>query len=185
MKTPVQLLWERWGDPEYPAEWDGRHGNGGKGSQRFWEYLWVLNELGTMESVLDVGAGKDLFLAKLLRDTGHDVTAVDPQLDVNPITLEEFVSKPPHIHFSIVTCISVLEHISDKPAFCRALDTFKRPIVMTLEFGPGGIENRVLTQCLAEFKNHHVDHMEACPVWAENSDPLRWRPLGITLAPNQ
>lgn len=188
MSTLKQLLWERWGNAQYPAEWDGRDGGGGKGSQRFWEYLWAVHQLGDgLKSVLDVGAGSHAFFANLLRAANIHAEAVDPELEATELwmhktRLEDFSEFG---RFNWTTCISVLEHIDDKVAFCRALDRCGGPIVLTFEYGEECVDNKSLTQCLAAFQRHHITRMEACPVYAENSSPLKWRPVGLVLALNQ
>jgi hypothetical protein len=192
MKTPTQLLWERFGTTEHPAEWDGRDGNGGIGSQRFWEYLWVLQQIGTPQSVLDVGGGAGFFAA-ILNDSAIQANVVDPLLpewgkaDFKS-TLEQFVAASltadNRSGYEWLVSISVLEHVPDKPAFCAALDSFDAPIALTFEFGPGCIEMPEVYRCLAAFKRHHITKMELCPVVADNSDASRWRPFGIVLQPN-
>ena len=186
--SPQQLLWQRWGDPAHPAEWDGREGNGGKCSQRFWEYLWVLNHIGEPSSILDVGGGQNTFFKDLLKDDVFFVV-VDPLAptsasgDSHGMTVEQYAATK-RLSFKCVTCISVLEHVTDKDAFCAALDSFPCPIVMTLELGEGCVTMPQLYQCLRQFMNHHVTVMEACPVVADNSYGGRWRPLGLVLEPN-
>lgn len=191
--TAQQLLWESWGSSEHPAEWDGRDGNGGKGSQRFWEYLWALNQISyeCFRLFVDVGAGHGCFFAELLSAFGCTVWRVDPLLPKNkihhfPVTLREFVSDPQVIVApSFVTCISVLEHVADKPEFCRDLDQFQAPIVLTFECGPGGVEHKEVYRCLDQFKAHHAVRMERCPLWADNSDHDKWRPMGVVLECNR
>lgn len=178
MKSLKQLLWERWGTAEHPAEWDGREA-GGRGSQRFWEYLWTINQLGPAGCVLDAGCGKPMFFVNLLAAAGLAVRGVDP--DVDGITLEDYVRQDAPKDFDVVTCISVLEHIDDKEAFCDALDTFNAPIVLTFEFGAGCIEIPMAYKCLARFKRHHLSRMDLCPVWADNSAFDKWRPMGVVL----
>lgn len=194
MKSLQQLLWERWGKKEYPAEWDGREGGGGKGSQRFWEYLWALGTLHQWDKpiparILDVGSGQ-LFFAELIgQRTNVDVVDPDgptPKAGSNIVswagTIETFVEKEIGV-YDWVTCISVLEHVEDKPTFCAALDKFMCPISLTFEFGEGGVSLETVYDCLEEFKNHYLYKMELCPVWADNSAINKWRPMGLLLVP--
>lgn len=183
MKSASQVLWERWGDPAHPAEWDGREG-GGRGSQRFWEYLWAINRIRQMKprSVLDVGCGKNSFLCRLLHDSGIDIIGMDPEIGTLP--LEEWVLHD-KVTTDVVTCISVLEHVLNPEAFCTALDSISSPVIMTLELGEGCITMPILYRCLNRFRNHYMAKMEACPVVADNSMNGQWRPLGIVLDCNK
>ncbi len=189
MITPQQILWQRFGTNAHPSEWDGRDGNGGKGSQRFWEYLWTLGHLQPKQWVLDVGGGAGFFY-HLLRDSGFTCTVVDPEADESMgwrIPVEEMVRNYRDAlmaGYSFLTCISVLEHVADRPAFCAALDQFNTPIALTFEFGPSGVEQKEMYACLREFKRHHLVKMERCPVHADNSGWNNWVPMGIVLMPN-
>lgn len=185
----LQRLWKRWGNPNYPAEWDGSGGNGGKGSQRFWEYLWTINQIGSPQSVLDVGGGTLGFFSRLLKDHGCKVFVVDPLIDGDAVhgcfnrTIES-VNPALFTQVDWITCISVLEHVDDKPAFCRALDAYDCPIALTCEFGAGGIDPKTFHRCMDSFQSHHITKLELCPLWAENSAIDKWRPLGVVLLPN-
>lgn len=184
MKSAWQLLWERWGDPAHPAEWDGREG-GGRGSQRFWEYLWALNEVWLcpdVRRVLDVGCGKEQFFCTLLSDSGiSKVVGIDPECGTP--TLEEWRWKTQE-EFDVVVCISVLEHIARPEEFCLVLDSIAAPIVLTCELGEGCITMPVLYKCLNQFTRHHMAKMELCPVVADGSNG-KWRPFGIVLDCNE
>jgi hypothetical protein len=186
--TLQQRLWEWWGAPDHPAEWDGREG-GGKGSQRFWEYLWVINHLPQGVRVLDVGSGETFFFPHLLRERDQRVVSIDPATNGAhhfSMTLEEFVTfcTAP---WDCVTCISVLEHVDNPTAFCRALDRLEAPIILTCElsYEHDMVTMPALYACLNQFKNHHITKMESCPVWADNSYGGKWRPFGIYLERNQ
>ena len=187
-----QTLWSWWGQPGHPAEWDGRYYGGGKGSQRFWEYLWALGQLPPCRRILDVGAGQSLFLPDLLSTQIDEVWAVDPQIPPSrqnaryrAQTLSDFVNQDVArmVDFDCVTCISVLEHIDDKPKFCRELDSISAPIVMTFElaYEANLVTMPMVYDCFAQFQNHYVSKMEVCPVWADNSGFGQWRPIGVTL----
>lgn len=189
MSLLLQSLWRSFGDPASPSEWDGKDDNGGKGSQRFWEYHWVLRQLGSTSYVVDIGAGKGLFFCNLLMGTGINVIAVDPEIDASETkhvkgTLEQYVRRGfADYSQEWVTCISVLEHVEDKPKFCAALDLLKSPIAMTFESGPGGVEHKEMYRCFDAFTNHYLDKMERCPIWADNSAPDKWRPMGVVFLP--
>lgn len=186
--TIQQRLWEWWGDPNHPAEWDGREG-GGKGSQRFWEYLWAIDNLPPSTRLLDVGSGETLFFPALLRSGINHVYSVDPATDGlnhRRMTLEKFIEHGGTQPWDCVTCISVLEHVEDKPGFCRALDSLKAPIILTCElsYEADVVTMPMLYECLNQFKKHHITKMESCPVWADNSYGGKWRPFGIYLEVN-
>lgn len=166
------------------SEWDGRDGNGGKGSQRFWEYHWVIQQMPERHRyVLDVGSGETQFFPKLLKQVDLNVTMIDPAYDNT--TIESYVKSKPDMldTFQWVTCISVLEHVGNKPNFCAALDLLDAPITMTFESGPGGVEHKEMYRCFDAFTNHYLAKMELCPIWADNSAPDKWRPLGVVFLP--
>lgn len=188
MDNQVNFLLQRlsrvWGNPLMASEWDGRDGNGGKGSQRFWEYHWAIRQMPERHSfVLDVGSGGTQFFPKLLQQGDLRVKMIDPVL--NNTTIEAFVGNGVHNGYSFdwVTCISVLEHVEDKPKFCAALDSIDAPIAMTFESGPGGVEHKDMYRCFDAFTNHYLDKMELCPIWADNSAPDKWRPMGVVFLP--
>lgn len=131
--------------------------------------------------VLDVGSGSTQFFPIFLNAAVPAIVeVVDPIINM---TLEEFAPKA--MGFDWITCISVLEHVEDKPRFCAALDSLDAPIAMTFESGPGGVEHKEMYRCFAQFKNHYLAKMELCPVWADNSAPDKWRPMGVVLLCNQ
>lgn len=172
-------LWRAFGESRTPSEWDGLDGNGGKGSQRFWEYHWTILQMPNVpQRVLDVGSGSTQFFPTLLKRFGIHCEIVDPILNE---TLEEFAPKAQR--FPWVTCISVLEHVEDRPKFCAALDSLDSPIAMTFESGPGGVEHKEMYRCFDVFNNHYLAKMELCPIWADNSAPDKWRPLGVVFLP--
>lgn len=198
-----KILWKMHGTSEFPSEWDGNIHGGGKGGQRFWEYLWTIDKMDITESsvILDVGAGNSLFFPKLLKQVCGNVWAIDPEIDSNvtaqkilQITLDDFIYKFENNlnSFEIITCVSVLEHMSEeeKVQFCRQLDKFKKAsIILTFEFGmlPISFNYQLsvfsLYSCFKEFKNHYISEMSACPVWCENSGNGVWRPVGVVLYP--
>lgn len=198
MERLKRLLWERWGRPEFPAEWDGINYGGGKGSQRYWEYLWVVTQLtGHEERLLDVGAGPKLFLPRLLTEVLSHVEAVDPELPAgdahhHPASLGAWMMQNPGLihQFDCVTCVSVVEHVQDPREIFRDLARFRKArVILTLELGfdPPGFEYQLtlekLYQGLGCFHDHYLDRMESCPVWADNSKGGYWRPFGMVLEP--
>lgn len=200
MEQLKRSLWERWGNPEFPAEWDGTHYGGGKGSQRYWEYLWVVGQLsGKERRLLDVGAGQKLFLPRLLTGVLPRVEAVDPELPLedarhHPISLGTWIGRNPGSvpEFDCVTCVSVVEHLQDPREIFRDLARFKKArVIVTLELGfdPPGFEYQLTLQKLYQglgcFQDHYLDRMESCPVWADNSKGGYWRPFGMVLEPKQ
>jgi 2-polyprenyl-3-methyl-5-hydroxy-6-metoxy-1,4-benzoquinol methylase len=198
MEALKQALWDRWGSKEFPAEWDGVKYGGGKGSQRYWEYLWVVDQLkGNERRILDVGAGQTLFLPRLLRLSFPHVEAVDPEVPAEDalhhrVELGAWLSDNPRAadSFDCVTCVSVLEHLQDSRVLFGQLARFARArIIITLELGfePPGFEYqltmREIYAGLACFGAHYLSKMETCPVCADNSKGGYWRPFGLVLAP--
>jgi 2-polyprenyl-3-methyl-5-hydroxy-6-metoxy-1,4-benzoquinol methylase len=190
--TLAQTLWEWWGRRDHPAEWDGRKLGGGKGSQRFWEYLWTVQNLPPSRRVLDVGGGDNLFLADLLSTKIPEIWCLDPEIPLAkrsgrylPLTLQQFLSSEAgHTElFDSVTCVSVLEHVGDKADFCRQLDTIRAPIVLTFElaYKEDLVTMPMVYDVFAQMQHHYVARMEVCPVWADNSNFGQWRPLGVVL----
>jgi SAM-dependent methyltransferase len=200
MEMLKQSLWARWGSKEFPAEWDGIKYGGGKGSQRYWEYLWVLEQLtGNERRILDVGAGQTLFLPRLLRLSFPHVEAVDPDVPAEDTLhhraeLGDWLVRNPRAadSFDCVTCVSVLEHLRDPGVLFADLARFERArIIITLELGfhPPGFEYQLTMKeiyaGLARFGAHYLSKMETCPVWADNSKGGYWRPFGMVLAPKK
>ncbi len=92
-------LWRRFGNREYPAEWDGRVYGGGKLSQRFWEYFEGVELLDpSPESVvLDIGGGSPVtgagFFSSLLASAVKKVLILDPNVaaDAKPAANIEYL----------------------------------------------------------------------------------------------
>lgn len=203
-----KFLASRWGDPRFPAEWDGQHYGGGKGSQRYWEYLWCIDQIldpqkPFPELLLDVGCGAGAFFPRLLQDV-KSVRAVDPALEDKTVdnvqymrgTLEEVIPQIDPLAFDTVTCISVFEHIADHAGICRALSLFRNArIICTLEYGfcppdlplPQSGTHIITPQKLCTFfgmmTSHYIVKMETCPVYCENSLNGAWRPISFTMEP--
>ncbi len=208
----LKKLWAVWGRPGWESEWDGRVFGGGRLSQRFWEYLWVIKraDFDPDSVVLDIGSGFTLFFPRLLAEFVAEVVVYDPEsppeADGNITVVQELfgpgrVLDRPYTH---ICCVSVMEHVpdEDKPGLIRAMDAVPAPVFMTLELGTHRFKEQFLTMPLlsrmaAEFKNHYCSDMEACPVFSEDSYPPRiqladgpmanltslWRPFGCVFRP--
>jgi hypothetical protein len=81
-----KILWQRFGSPDHPAEWDGRVYGGGKLSQRFWEYFKAVEllDLHTDAVVLDIGGGSPAtglgFFSSILAQGAKGVVIMDPEV---------------------------------------------------------------------------------------------------------
>lgn len=124
-------LWQCYGNPSFPAEWDGTIYGGGKLSQRFWEYHQTIEllELTSDSVVLDIGGGSPVtgagFFTRVIAPHVKEVHVMDVNIGAtnetasNIIfhrslstyeTLSKLFQENPQI--TDVTCISVFEHIS-------------------------------------------------------------------------
>jgi len=155
---PMKIkLWQRFGNPEFPAEWDGHVYGGGKISQRFWEYFKMIEylDLSPGSRVLDIGGGSPKtgvsFFPQLLASFPElHVGVLDTQfgsatdLPDNIALLSGLANKqvlsdaicyyqPTHI-----SCISVMEHArpAEQRGIFEALETEFQGTVfaMTIEF---------------------------------------------------
>ena len=186
-------LFNRWGDKDYPAEWDGNHFGGGKCSQRYWEYLWAIDKVNEVPTrCIDIGCGKDRFFPRILENVlKYNVFAVDPevpsqknyfQTDLSGLlrTEKDFVKQ----NFDYIFCISVLEHVRNRFEFCQMLDKIHGKIIMTFDLcwttRNKYVNRKNMYDCLNMFKNHFVSLIETCPILADNS-PGEWIPCGIVL----
>jgi SAM-dependent methyltransferase len=93
----------------------------GRGPGQLPWYRYAALHVTPGKNVLDVGTGLGLGLP-ILRETARSVLGqdIDPRLAANDITiceLSEFSSKS----FDIITCIDVIEHISDDTSFLSEL----------------------------------------------------------------
>ena len=123
-------LWRCYGDPAYPAEWDGHIYGGGKLSQRFWEYHQAIEllQLTADSVVLDIGGGSPVtgagFFTRVIAPHVKGVHVMDvniattPEMAPNIVfhrslanyeTLSKLLRENPQI--THVACISVFEHI--------------------------------------------------------------------------
>lgn len=191
-------LWERFGAPEHPAEWDGRTHGGGKLSQRYWEYFQAVEylELTRDSVVLDIGGGSPFtgtgFLADLLALAAKRVIILDPELNASaPLpanvvgvrkladetSLAELLRNEPGI--THVSCVSVLEHVPPdvRVGMMRALNahfTGER-IVVTFEYHARSVhfDDQLTAKSTSELfmplTKFYPDAFTASPVWAENA----------------
>jgi len=170
------------------------------GLQRAWEYFWILDNLpienSTEATVLDVGCDPaclfPLILATELKFIlANDIPPCSVELPDNVVYQQGKIQElPAYRCVDAVTCVSVLEHVEDKSAFCKALDSIAAPILLTCEFSRDDahiaeqlVTLDVLTDCLSHFQKHYLSRMEECPVWAANSRSGEWRPLALLLLP--
>jgi hypothetical protein len=123
-------LWQCYGNPAYPAEWDGKVYGGGKLSQRFWEYHQTIEllELTPDSVVLDIGGGSPVtgagFFTRVIAPHVKAVHVMDlniaetKETSSNIVfhrslasyeTLTKLLKENPQI--THVACISVFEHI--------------------------------------------------------------------------
>lgn len=123
-------LWQCYGNPAFPAEWDGAVHGGGKLSQRFWEYFITIEllELTPDSVVLDIGGGSPEtgagFFTRVIAPYVQEVHVMDVNIGesaeagpkikfhrhlANCETLSKLFQENPQI--THVACISVFEHI--------------------------------------------------------------------------
>jgi hypothetical protein len=182
-------LWDRFGKPNFPAEWNGITYGGGKCSQRYWEYLFAIESLQGASMVLDIGCGKDGFLTNLLNEeldcVGIDLEAPS-EGSLLQTNLNDFVNNNDTdlMMYDNILCISVLEHVDDIFQFITDLDKFYGRIILTFELSLRAksdyISRRQMHRGLENFKNYYVTKMENCPIISDNSD-LSFRPMGLVL----
>jgi hypothetical protein len=197
-------LWRCYGNPAYPAEWDGKVYGGGKLSQRFWEYHETIGllELTPDSVVLDIGGGSPItgagFFTRVIAPHVKQVHVMDVNFaefkDVasnivmhrslaNYETLSKVLKEQPQI--THVACISVFEHIPAdiRCGMVRAVnECFRGDIfVSTLEFhsNESYFEHQLVTQTLsemfAELTAFYPDTIHKSPFWCQNA----FEPAGI------
>jgi hypothetical protein len=159
--TPAlkQSLWNRFGDPSFPAEWDGRVYGGGKLSQRYWEYFIAIEllALDPHSVVLDLGGGSPVagvgFLPALLAAHCRRVIVLDAHAQHPAGTAQtgNLILEKRHGDYGTVrdtlrahpdvthiSCVSVFEHIEPltRREIVRSInDHFAgRAFVLTLEY---------------------------------------------------
>jgi hypothetical protein len=198
-------LWSRFGDPQHPAEWDGRIYGGGKLSQRFWEYFKAIEllDLGSRSVVLDIGGGSPTtgagFFASLLSTAIAKVVVLDPQIPreatpppnitfirepANYDTLRELFSRHPEI--THVASISVFEHIEAgvRQGIVRAInESFTGEMfVSTFEYHPRRVyfdhqlTARSVSALFSPLTNYFLDEFVSSPVLCENAFDDKWVP---------
>ena len=190
-------LWKRYGDPAFPAEWNGYVHGGGKLSQRFWEYFKAIEflELEKTSVVLEVGGGSPNtppFFGTLLASAVAKVYVMDenvPSADSAGGRLEfvpelgnyESVCRVLKAHPEIthVSCVSVFEHIEDsvREGIVRAIDELFAGNIFaaTLEFHSKftffdyQLTTKTVSQLFAPLKKFYLERCEAAPTPCENS----------------
>jgi len=191
-------LWRCYGNPEYPAEWDGKVYGGGKLSQRFWEYHQTIEllELTPDSVVLDIGGGSPItgagFFTRVVAPRVREVHVMDMNIGepesasskivfhrslANYETLSKLFKENPQI--THVACISVFEHIPHdvRCGMIKAVnENFAGNIfAATLEFHPkeSYFEHQLVTQTISEmfgcFTTFYPDAILKSPFWCENA----------------
>lgn len=189
-------LWNCYGNPAYPAEWDGRVYGGGKLSQRFWEYHVAIEllELTADSVVLDIGGGSPVtgagFFTRVIAPFVREVHVMDMNIGkaanslsnvkfhrqlANFETLSTLFKENPQI--THVACISVFEHIPHdvRCGMIKAANEWFRGdiFVGTLEyhardsFFEHQLTVRTLSELYEPFTNFYPDEIRKSPVWGE------------------
>jgi hypothetical protein len=194
-------LWEMYGDKKTPSEWDGIGGyeNGGKISQRFWEYFKIIDisNFNKDSIVLDIGGGSPGFFKQIIQEGVGSVDIIDPSVneEANYSSLKRWFSRKKYTH---IVCISVLEHIEKDVniEIIKAIDEFFSGDVcsFSFEFHPkndffkGQLTTGILSDIFSNFKNFYVDVIEKSPIACVNSFNEiyipQWYPLVIKMARN-
>jgi len=188
-----QTLWERFGSPDHPAEWDGSIYGGGKLSQRFWEYFKAIEllDLQSDSVVLDIGGGSPVtgagFFSSILAKAARHVIVMDPEIakahNDNPAvtlvpysasydTLREVLLAHPKI--THVSSISVMEHIPAdvRTGIMRAINEYfhGQSLVMTFEYHATEryFEHQLTTRTASEMTGYltryYLDTFDASPI---------------------
>jgi hypothetical protein len=197
----LSLLWQRYGETGYPAEWDGLNYGGSKMSQRFWEYMRAIQllELENESSVMDIGGGSMCtqrgFFAEILAEKISLVTVLDGNVEpsyekLNICYLQEFadeksLSKLRDSGFSHIVSVSALEHIEPqlRREIMRNLNEFAYAdtMVFTFEYHPTTcyFEHHLTAKDMDVFReltNFYVDAFEASPTHCVNAVD-KWYPV--------
>jgi hypothetical protein len=194
-----QQLWHWYGSGQFPAEWDGEVGGGGKISQRFWEYFIAIEMLDLCSGavIVDIGGGSpatgiNLF-PRLLASAGVQVIVFDVnvghgavQETVPNLSLEygladykslcEALVKYTPTHLS---CISVLEHASpfqQRGIFDAIESAFEgERAVLTFEFheNQSYFEEQLTTASLSNavsgVRRYYLNRLERSPMRCTNA----------------
>lgn len=192
------VLWQRYGDPAWPAEWDGKVYGGGKFSQRFWEYHTTIEllELTPDSVVLDVGGGSPTtgagFFTRVIAPYVREVHVMDVNIGepkeaspnikfhrslANYETLSKVLRENSRI--THVACVSVFEHIPHdvRCGMVKAVnDHFAgRTFVATLEYHARDcffeyqLTTRTMSDLFEPFSNFYPDVIRKSPVWGETA----------------
>lgn len=192
-----QELWKSFGDKDKPSEWDGTTYDGGKLSQRYWEYFRAIEylELTKDSVVLDIGGGSFFsnypFFSLLIQPFVKEVILMDPgmssedkikgkvKLYAENATYESLEKVFSEHQITHVSCISVFEHIEEKfrhPIIQGINDFFKGDIfVATLEYHPvkrwfsAQLTTRTLSEMVSHFNNFFVQDYSSSAVESENA----------------
>ena len=190
-------LWQYYGNPSYPAEWDGKILGGGKLSQRFWEYHQAIEllELTSEAVVLDIGGGSPAtgagFFTRVIALHVKQVHVVDANIGEQQAaapniifhrslasyeSLAKLLTENPQI--THVASVSVFEHIPHEVrcGMVKALNEFflGNSFVTTLEFHPKDcyfehqLTTRTLSGLFESFTNFYPDIIHKSPFWSEN-----------------
>jgi len=189
-------LWRRYGDPAYPAEWDGVVYGGGKLSQRYWEYHQAVEllELTPDSVVLDIGGGSPItgagFFTRVIAPYVKEVHIMDVNIGESKDassnikyhrtlgsydTLSKLLRENRQI--THLASISVFEHIPHEVR-CGMVgainEDFKgNTCVITLEYHAKQLlydkqlTARTLSELVAPLTNFYPDVMLKSPVWCE------------------
>ena len=191
-------LWKYYGNPSYPAEWDGKVYGGGKLSQRFWEYHQMIEllELTPDSMVLDIGGGSPTtgagFFTHVIAPYVKQVHVMDMNVVesknlaanivihrclANQETLLKLLTKNPQI--THVACISVFEHIPHdvRCGMVKALnEAFNgNTFATTFEFHAKEcyfdhqLTTRTISEMFASFTAFYPDVISKSPFWCENA----------------
>lgn len=197
-KILKEYLWRRFGNAEFPAEWDGTVYGGGKLSQRYWEYFKAVEllELDSESVVADIGGGSPVtgagFFAMLIANVAKHVFVLDSNVSqisrvANNIELvvrrfdgqelAEWLRKHPEV--THISCVSVFEHIEDevREGMTSAINRYflGKSFVATYEFHPNKcyFEYQLTTKSAsALFKpltELYLDNYCASPIHCENA----------------
>ena len=189
-------LWQCYGNPSYPAEWDGKVYGGGKLSQRFWEYHETIDllELTPASVVLDIGGGSPAtgagFFTRVIAPHIKAVHVMDLNIGESKTvasnivfhrtladyeTLSKLLKENPQI--THVACISVFEHIPPdvRCGMVRAVNECFRgqTFVGTLEYHPRDcfFEHQLTVQTLSQLfeplTRFYPDRISKSPVMGE------------------
>jgi hypothetical protein len=197
-ETLKAALWQCYGDPAFPAEWDGRVYGGGKLSQRFWEYHQAVEllELTPDSVVLDIGGGSPAtgagFFTRVIAPHVKEVHVMDANIGESKATLPNIVLHRTLANYDSlagllksnrqithVASISVFEHIPHdvRCGMVKALnETFTgNNFVATLEFHAKEcyfehqLTIRTLSELFQPLTNFYPEIIRNSPFWAENA----------------